>query len=85
MRYVEYVDTKSGIHPEMLKTTEYCVCVQKKKKKMECRIRDELEAKINMYMYYYAKTLLTSTFNSIHVRQPLNFTDWDPFVWPALR
>ena len=48
--------------------------------KMECRIRDE--AKINKY---YAKTLLTSTFKSIHVRQPLNFTDWDPFLWPALR
>ena len=61
---------------EILKTTENCVCIQK----MECRIRDK--AKINKY---YAKTLLTSTFKSIHVRQPLNFTDWDPFVWPALR
>ena len=61
-----------------LKTTENCVCILK----MECRIRDKLEAKINKG---YAKTLLTSLFNSIHVRQPLNFTDWDPFLWPALR
>ena len=63
-RICRYQKRDSSKHQrEMLKTTEYCVCVLK----MECRIRDE--TKINKY---YVKTLLTSTFNSIHVRQPLN-------------